>query len=157
ARTQRRALPEDLPERLERGAPAPLPPPVAGAPEGVVRYHTTGRRLRWRPAVITGLLGFLACALVFTVPELVAGKSASGGGRATTLFGGHHRKSRDHKTKTTTTRTTTAGPAQTVTVPPATTVTAPARTTEAPTRTTPAPTTTPPPSTTPPVTRPPSR
>ena len=42
----------------------------------------------WRLAVVTGLLGFLIAAVVLTVPELVAGRSASDGARDTTIFGG---------------------------------------------------------------------
>jgi hypothetical protein len=122
-------------------------PPPAGervAQAGEIQYHG-GRGMRgWRLAVVTGLLGFLICAVVFTVPELVAGESASGGGRDTTLFGGG--KERDRNDPAVTTQTTTVpvetvtSPAETtVTVPPATTVTVPppAVTTTTPTTTTP--------------------
>lgn len=130
-------------------APAPADatlvqmPEDAAAPEarvaqvGEVTYHGSGRRRGWRLAVVTGLLGFLVCAVAFTVPELLAGNSASGGGRETTLFGG---KQRDREPAVTPTTTT---PTQTVTLPPATTVTVPA----------PAATTT---TTTPTVTQPPA-
>jgi hypothetical protein len=136
--------------------PAPAPPPLDRvAQAGEVSYHSTGRSSRrWRLAIITGLLGFVVCALVFTLPELVTGQSATGGGGSTTLFGG------GHHTTTQPTETTTA-PARTVTAPaPTVTVPAPAETTTTPTTTTTTPveptTTTPPPTTTAPtVTEPP--
>jgi hypothetical protein len=150
----RSARPEGPPQ-----APAPADatlvqmPEEAAAPEarvaqlGEVTYHGSGSRRGWRLAVVTGLLGFLVCAVVFTVPELLAGNAASGGGRETTLFGG---KERDREPAVTTTTTT---PTQTVTLPPATTVTVPAptvTTTTTPTVTQPPPqtTTTPTPTTT---------
>jgi hypothetical protein len=110
----------------------PEPPSLQRVPQpGEVTYHTTGGRgRRWRLAIITGLLGFVVCALVFTLPELVAGQSASGDGRSTTLFGG------DEKPRKQRTETTTA-PARTVTVPtPTVTVPAPAATTTIPPETT---------------------
>jgi hypothetical protein len=152
-------MPSDMPERLEAGAPPPLPPPVPGAAEGPVRIYSTRdrrRRLRWRLAVITGLLGFAVCVVIYTLPELVAGHSVGRSGRATTLWGG---KSSSHATKSptktiTTTRTTTTQstqpattgtPAQSQTQPsqatppatpapttPQTTPAAPAQTTTAP-------------------------
>ena len=69
--------------------------PAARVPQpGEIAYHGTSRRARhWRVAIVTGLLGFLIAAVVFTVPELLAGESASGGGRDTTLFGGKQRDS----------------------------------------------------------------
>ncbi|MGI9099278.1 MAG: hypothetical protein ACR2H2_12465 [Solirubrobacteraceae bacterium] len=101
--------------------PEPEPPPPTGpvAQQGEIAYHSTGPSpRRWRLAIVTGLLGFVVAALVLTVPEIVAGDSASGGG-GTTLFGG---QSEDRKAPT---KTTTA-PARTVTVPvPAATAPAP--------------------------------
>jgi hypothetical protein len=130
---------------------APYADPAARvAQPGEIQYHGTGRRMRgWRLAIVTGLLGFLICAVVFTVPELVAGGSAAGGGRETTLFGGgrqHNRPAPAVTTQTTTTTTpertqtqpVTVPPTETVTVPPAqTTAVPPAQTTTVPT--TPAP------------------
>jgi hypothetical protein len=118
--------------------------PVERVPQaGEISYHGTGRNRRnWRLAIVTGLLGFLVCAVVFTVPELMAGGSIAGGGRDTTLFSGKkHDKSGTTVTETTTTQT------QTVTTPKAKTVTvpAPAVTTTTPTTTAPAQTTTAPP------------
>ncbi|MEA2405130.1 MAG: hypothetical protein QOE08_1777 [Thermoleophilaceae bacterium] len=132
-------------------APA-LAPASAGDPAmrvaqpGEIQYHSSRRGLRgWRLAVVTGLLGFLICAVVFTVPELVAGGSASGGGRDTTLFGGGSQRDRNEPAVTTQTTTvqveTVTTPSQgTVTVPPPKTVTVPppavTTTTPVPTQTT---------------------
>jgi hypothetical protein len=138
----------------------PAPPHLDRvAQPGEVTYHGyhgtgTGSR-RWRLAIITGLLGFVVCVLVFTLPELVTGQSATGGGGSTTLFGGGHERKREQPTETTT------APARTVTAPaPTVTVPAPTETTTTPTTTTTMPVepsaTTPPPTTTAPtVTEPP--
>lgn len=95
--------------------------PTARVPQpGQVTYHDggNGRRKGLRVAIVTGLLGFLVATVVLTVPELVAGGSAAGNGRGTTLFGGG--KDRDTETKTTpSSEQSPAAPA------PQTTVTAP--------------------------------
>ena len=76
------------------------------AQPGEVTYHgSSTRRRNWRVAIVTGLLGFVVAAVLFTVPELVAGESASGGGRGTTIFGGKQRASAPPATTTTTTTT----------------------------------------------------
>src|SRR4051812_3282676 len=82
-----------------------LPPVVATEHSAVNVYSTRSSRLRWRVAVLTGLLGFVVCVLVFTVPELIAGESIGrGSGQATTIFGGTGAKHKHkHKTSTTTT------------------------------------------------------
>jgi hypothetical protein len=136
---------------------AQQPPPQAEDPAlrvaqtGEISYHGSRNRTRnWRVAIVTGLLGFLIAAVVFTVPELVAGGSAAGGGRGTTLFGG---KTKSHAapavtttTKTTQVKTVTTPPQQTVTVPPETVTTPPPTVTAPPQTTTPEQaTTTPPP------------
>lgn len=140
----------------------PSPPLDRVAQPGEVTYHSTGAspRRRWRLAIITGLLGFVVCVLVFTLPELVAGQSATGGGRSTTLFGGGHRHTPTQPTETTTApaRTVTApaptvtvpAPAETTTTPPTTTTTTPVEPTDTP----PPPTTTAPTVTEPPVVQP---
>src|SRR4051794_30156328 len=129
-------VPGDLPERFEDGAPPPLPPPAPGAEAGPVRlYSTRGRRLRWRVAVITGLLGFATCLVIFTVPELTTGGSARGGGHRTTFFGGERRSA----SRSTTTAPATTAPVQTVTTPAQTVTQPPATTPPAATTTTPAP------------------
>lgn len=138
------------PEGPQPAAPPPadatlvqqMPADAAGpearvAQQGEVAYHRSGGLRGWRLALVTGLLGFLICAVVFTVPELLAGNSASGRG-GTTIFGGEDREREPAVTTTTTT------PTETVTLPPAETVTVPA-----PTETTTTPTVTqPPPETT---------
>ena len=136
--------------------------PAARVPQvGEIAYHGSSHRARhWRVAIVTGLLGFLIAVVVFTVPELIAGSSASGGGRDTTLFGGKHRESATPADTTTTqtvpVKTVTTAPQQTVTVPPQTVTTPPAQTTtptphqqttpsQVPTTTTPPPVAEPPP------------
>jgi hypothetical protein len=129
-----------------------LPPVVATDATGPVRvYSTRARRLRWRLALITGLLGFGVCVLVFTVPELIAGESV-GGSHKTTIFGGHRhhaKKSGTSTTSTSTTKTSTTDttPTKTTTVTKTQTVTTPTTTTETPTTTTQTPSTTQAPST----------
>ncbi|HEV7806461.1 MAG TPA: hypothetical protein VGO80_11615 [Solirubrobacteraceae bacterium] len=123
----------------DHAAPAPSfagDPASRVAQPGEIQYHSTRRGLRgWRLAVMTGLLGFLICAVVFTVPELMAGGSIAGGGRDTTLFSGgsRHKSPAPVVTETTApTQTVTAPPSQTVTVPPTKTVTVPPPTTTTP-------------------------
>jgi hypothetical protein len=131
-----------------------LPPVVPTATTPVRVYSTRARRLRWRLAVITGLLGFGVAVVVFTVPELIAGQSL-GGSDKTTIFGGRHRHTKTTEsttststTKTSTTETTptktteTVTRTETVTTPTTTPATpAPATTTPAPSTTAPAPST----------------
>jgi hypothetical protein len=131
---------------------APGDPATRVAQAGEVSYHGTSRRTRnWRVAIITGLLGFVVAAVVFTVPELLAGQSAAGGGRDTTLFGGgkHRTNAKPAVTTNTTTapvKTVTTAPRHTVTLAPQTVTTPPPTvTTEPQQTTTPVPTTTPPP------------
>ncbi|MDX6536545.1 MAG: hypothetical protein QOD37_886, partial [Gaiellales bacterium] len=120
-----RAHDEDLAERV--------------AQPGEITYHGGAKGSRGlRVAIVTGLLGFVIAAAIFTVPELVAGGSAAGGGRGTTIFGGKKHKRRApvvNTTTTTETKTVTTPPQRTVTLPPPTTVT----------QTVPVPTTTQPP------------
>jgi hypothetical protein len=106
--------PEPEPQ-VDPDAPHVVLPPVVAAETGPVRvYSTRGRKLRWRLAVVTGLLGFAICVVLYTVPELISGKSIGRGGGATTLWGGH----RNHtKKSTTTTQTTTTTPTSTATTP----------------------------------------
>jgi hypothetical protein len=138
--------------RPDPDAPPPAPLIVPSEASSPVRvYSTRGRRLRWRLALITGLLGFGIAVLFFTVPELIAGQSL-GGSHKTTIFGGRHRhhtsttKTTTSTTSTSTQRTTTTEttPTQTTTVTETATVTTPAPATT-PTTATPAPATTQPP------------
>src|SRR4051812_12911655 len=136
------------PERVDPDAPHVLLPPVVAGDAGPVRvYSTRGRRLRWRLALITGLLGFAICVVLFTVPELIAGSSVGrGSGHATTLFGGprHHTSSTTTTTTSTTQTSTTATTPTTTTqttTPAQTTATQQSRTTPPPTQTVPAPST----------------
>jgi hypothetical protein len=141
-------LPGDLTDQLEAGAPPPYPPPAPGAQAGPVNvYSTRSRRLRWRLAVITGLLGFLVCVVVYTVPEVIAGGSIGRPGHSTTLFssGSKSDKKSDKGTTSTTTDESSTTPAKTETQPTETvtqTVTTPAPAAQ-PSQTTPPAATTP--------------
>jgi len=141
-------LPPEPDAHVDPDAPhVVLPPVVAAAETGPVRvYSTRARRLRWRLAVITGLLGFGVCVVLYTVPELLAGKSIGRSGNATTLWGGHRKHTK--KSTTTTQTTTTTSTAKTETTPTTTddtktvtqtqTVTTPTPTTTTPSTATPA-------------------
>jgi hypothetical protein len=132
-----------------------LPPVVATEHAPVSVYSTRGRRLRWRLALITGLLGFVICVLVYTVPELVSGNSLGRhGSSATTIFGGHsrshhHRSRRTSTTGTTGTTSTTRTTSTTDTTATTRTRTTPTTTTQTPSAATPQSTTAPPTATTP--------
>ncbi|MBI5103959.1 MAG: hypothetical protein HZB46_03030 [Solirubrobacterales bacterium] len=116
---------EDYEATLRDGPPPPTPPPVQAETGPVTVYSTRARRLRWRLAVITGLLGFGIAVALYTVPELLAGGSAGRSGAKTTFFGGKKRKPSSSTTETTQTAPATTAPATTVTTP-AETVTTPA-------------------------------
>src|SRR3954469_11609678 len=134
------APPPAAPAPVDPDAPHVVLPPVVGAEAGPVRvYSTRARRLRWRLAVITGLLGFLICVVLYTVPELIAGKSiARGSSNATTIFGGRSSHTKKSDTTTSTPRTTqTTSPAPTTTTQPAPTETTPSQSTTQPQATTP--------------------
>jgi hypothetical protein len=132
------APPPGAPTATDPDAPhVLLPPVVAGDAAPVKVYSTRSRRLRWRLALITGLLGFAVCVIAFTVPELIAGKSIGGGGSGTTLFS-HAKKRKATSTTTSTTPTTTSTTKTTSTtettptVTQTTTVTVPTTTTPTP-------------------------
>jgi hypothetical protein len=115
-------------------------------------------RPRWRLAIVTGLLAFAIVVAIYTVPDILAGRSITGNGQPTTFFGATRTvstKASHTSTVTATTSTTTvteASPTTTVTkTTPATTTstttsTKATSTTKAPapavTQTTTAPTTT---------------
>ncbi|MET0602158.1 MAG: hypothetical protein ABW167_09240 [Baekduia sp.] len=145
---------DDAPEpapRVDPDAPHVVLPPVVSAEPGPVHvYSTRGRLLRWRLAVLTGLLGFAICVVLYTVPELISGKSIGRGGDATTLWGGHrnHTKKSPATTQTTTTPTQTSTATTPTTTDETKTVTQTQTvTTPTATQTTPAPSTTAPPAT----------
>jgi hypothetical protein len=116
------------------------PAPPAQVDERVAQHgeihgssKSFGRRA-WQTAIVTGLLGFLVAAVIITVPELVSGKSVTGGGGKTTLLGGDRKPAKPATTTTTTTptqtetaptETITVAPVETTTVPPAETTTPP--------------------------------
>ncbi len=92
---------------------------------------------RWQLALVTGSVAFAIVVGVFTVPDLLAGRSITGNGRTTTFFGGSANAKKTTRPTTTvpstTTPTTTAKttPAQTATKP----TTTGAKTTTKPTTT----------------------
>jgi hypothetical protein len=74
-------------------------------------------RPRWRLAVVTGLVAFAIVLALYTVPDLLAGRSITGNGQPTTFFGGSANVNKK------------ASPTTTVTTTPVTTVTKTAPTT----------------------------
>jgi hypothetical protein len=139
-------------EEVEPGpGPASRPEPAG--------YRTYGiRRKHWKLAIATGLAAFALGALILTVPELVAGRSITNGGKGTTLFRGKSStaKKKSQSTQKTETVTTTVPANTATTTTPTTTTTTPTTTTTTPaqTTTTPAPqdtTTQPPPAQTTPT------
>jgi hypothetical protein len=96
---------------------------------------------RWGLVLATAAAAFAIVVAIYTIPDLVAGKSITGSGNATTFFGGPRSSgSSSQTTKTTTTggqgTTSTSTGTKTTTTTKTVTTTAPATTT------TPAPTTT---------------
>jgi hypothetical protein len=117
------------------GQPHPrrVEPPAALTPVGdpaMKHSEFNTWRPRWRPAVATGLVAFAIVLALYTVPDLLAGRSITGNGQPTTFFGG----SANVKKK--------ANPTTTVTTTPVTTVTKTAPATATTTTTTTQPTTT---------------
>ncbi len=117
-------------------------PPEGGTPlhPPVTVYRRSSRR--WiKVGIVSGLAAFALIVAVFTIPELVAGKSIGrSDGSATTLFGGKERESSSKKPseeKAPATPQETATPAsdeeETVTPSPEPTVTVTATPTVAPT------------------------
>lgn len=103
------------------GEPVPADPSRSAATgtQAEARGHP-----QWRWAVVTGLLAFAIVVAIFTVPDLLAGRSITGDGQPTTFFGGSS-STKAHETSTTTTTTATATTATT----PTTTITRTASTT----------------------------
>jgi hypothetical protein len=102
----------------------------------------TAWRPRWGLALATGLAAFAIVVGVFTVPDLVAGRSITGNGQPTTFFGGSATRKTGKPTTTNPTQTTvtkTAPATSTKTVPATTrtTATTSTRTTATTTSTTP--------------------
>jgi hypothetical protein len=109
------------------GQPHPrrrVEPPAAVTPvvDPSTMKHTESNtwRPRWRLAFVTGLVAFTIVLALYTVPDLLAGRSITGNGQPTTFFGG----STNVPTKTHRTTTVTTTPVTTVTkTAPATTTT----------------------------------
>jgi hypothetical protein len=95
------------------GDPTVVQSPDPDPTHGPMTVHRTGGRLsrRWvRVGIVTGLLAFVIAAVVYTVPELIAGQSAGNGDRATSIFGG---SSRDRGSRTPSTTTTSTDETET--------------------------------------------
>jgi hypothetical protein len=83
-------------------------------------------RPHWRLVVVTGLLAFAIVVALYTVPDLLAGRSITGNGQPTTFFGGSANvKQKPSPTLTVTTTTPVTTVTKTV---PATTTTQPTTT-----------------------------
>jgi hypothetical protein len=115
-------------------------PPAAITPNvepRTIKYYGKADpwRPRWRPALITGLVAFAIVVALYTVPDVLAGRSITGNGQASTFFGG----AAGVKTKTSpTTTVTTSTPTTTATTTaPTTTKTTTSRATSTSNTTTP--------------------
>jgi hypothetical protein len=112
--------------------PTPSPPP---ARRGSPRFQMTPRR--WRIALITGGLGFLIALAVITLPELVFGKSLTGGDSLTFFPSTSVSSTRtDTGSKTTSTATTKTATGTATTTPTQSTPTTTTPTTTTGTQTT---------------------
>jgi hypothetical protein len=124
-------------QRSPSGRAAPrrrVEPPAAITPNldpGTITYYGKADTWppRWRPAVVTGLVAFLIVVALYTVPDLLAGRSITGNGQPTTFFGGSANVKQ--KTSPTTTATTTTTPTTTATKTATTTTTTTTTTTAA--------------------------
>jgi hypothetical protein len=121
------AAPED-PNRVNRDPAEPhspsgqarprrrVEPPATITPHldpGTITYYGKAHswRPRWRPVLVTGLVAFAIVVALYTVPDLLAGRSITGNGQPTTFFGGSanvKKKTSPTTTVTTSTPTTTA-------------------------------------------------
>jgi hypothetical protein len=122
-------------------APGALDPVLDPATTKPTQANTW--RARWRLAIVTGLLAFAIVVALYTVPDLLAGRSITDNGQPTTFFGGSAtvtKKARPTSTVTTSNPTTTvtkSTPTTTVTkTAPATTTTTTTTTASAATSTT---------------------
>ena len=114
----------------------PVEPPAAitsNMDPGTITYYGKADtwRPRWRPAVVTGLVAFAIVVALYTVPDLLAGRSITGNGQPTTFFGGSANVKKKTSPTTTTTTTTTTTPTTTATKTAATTTTTTTTTTTA--------------------------
>ncbi|HEX3317885.1 MAG TPA: hypothetical protein VHR88_07700 [Solirubrobacteraceae bacterium] len=107
--------PEPEPEPEPELEPDPGPEP-ASPQRGGLRFQMTPRR--WRIALITGGLGFLIAAAVITLPELVFGKSLTGGNSLTYFPATQVSSDRGSDQGTTSTSTTSTATGTTATTTP---------------------------------------
>jgi hypothetical protein len=104
-----------LPEsRLRVESPAAIAP--AADPGTIKAAEVNTWRPHWRLVVLTGLLAFAIVVALYTVPDLLAGRSITGNGQPTTFFGGSANV-KNRATPTTTVTTTTPTTKVTKTAP----------------------------------------
>jgi hypothetical protein len=142
--------PTRLARTRTRGAADPVATPSAAPsdadPGPIAHADAAIWRPRWWLAVVTGLIAFVIVIGVYTVPDLLAGRSITGNGQPTTFFGGSSRSNKK-KSPTTIFRPTTSAtvtktaPATTTTKTTTSTATSTATSTTPATTTTTAPTT----------------
>ena len=116
-------------QRPRQGGEAPAEVTPVADQGTTTPTNASAWRPHWRLAVLTGLLAFAIVVALYTVPDLLAGRSITDNGQPTTFFGG---SATANKKASRTSTVTTTSPTTTVTKStPATTVTktAPARTT----------------------------
>lgn len=132
---------QGLQQRDEGVEPGPVRVYGSGSAKRVVGRR---RKLPFKLAIVTGLIGFVIAAAALTLPELIFGGSVVGGQRDTTYFGGGGGSSATTRDKKATDQQSTdkTTPQQT------TTDTTPSTPTTTGTQTTPAPSGSPPPTTT---------
>jgi hypothetical protein len=150
-RTRTIAAPED-PSRVNGDPTIPAEPPSPSVParprrrveppaaitpnvEPIKYYGKADTwRPRWRPALATGLVAFAIVVALYTLPDLLAGRSITGNGQPTTFFGASANVKK--KTSPTTTVTTTTPTMTATKTAPTTTATKTAPTTTTTTTTT---------------------
>jgi hypothetical protein len=116
-------------------APAAVPDAAQSQARGRLDgLAQTTWRPRWRLVFATGLLAFAIVVVVFTVPDLLAGRSITGNGEPTTFFGRSATATKKSSPSVITTTSTT--------ITPTTTFTTTSSTTTSKTTTTPEPTST---------------
>ncbi len=149
---ERGAYAEEDPTMVTTGRPRRRVPPADGGPRvdpGLVAAEEAeevpvGRRpMRWDIIAATAAIAFTFVVAIYTVPDLVAGRSITGNGNGTTFFGGSSSGDpKDDGTTTTTIETTSTGVRTVTTTTPTRTTTVPGQTSTTPAPSTPTDTTT---------------
>lgn len=136
-REPRGAYAEEDPTMVTPGRPRRRVPPADGGPEldpGLVaaveaEEVPVGRRpMRWDIVAATAAIAFTLVVAIYTVPDLVSGRSITGNGHGTTFFGGPRPHPGRQDTTTTTIQTTSTGVRTVTTTAPTKTTTVPGQT-----------------------------